>query len=101
MATQSPQIKVVTTSTDHNGKLFVQAEVQSRSNPNEYHITKIKIDAETKELSYSYCTCKGFEFRKRCYHVDLLKEFVLNNYKDELEKAKEEKRRLAREALEW
>jgi len=62
---------------------------------------KIKIDAETKELSYSYCNCKGFEYRKRCYHIDLLKEFVLNNYKEELEKAKEEKKRLAREALEW
>jgi len=101
MATQNPQIKVVSVSADHDGKVFVQAEVQSRSNPKEFHITKIEVDAETEELVYSYCSCKGFEYRKRCYHVDLLKEFVLNNYKDELEKAKEEKKRLAREALEW
>jgi exosome complex RNA-binding protein Rrp4 len=101
MIARNPQIKVETISADHNGYVFVQAEVQSRSNPNEYHITKIKIDAETKGLSYSYCNCKGFEFRKRCYHVELLKDFVLNNYKEELEKAKEEKKRLAREALEW
>jgi hypothetical protein len=101
MVTQNPQIKVEMISTDHDGKIFVQAEVQSRSNPNEYHVTKVEIDAETNELSYSYCNCKGFEYRKKCYHVDLLKEFVLNNYKDELEKAKEEKKRLAREALEW
>jgi hypothetical protein len=101
MATQNPQIKVETISADRDGKVFVQAQVQSRSSPNEYHITKIEIDAETKELSYSYCTCKGFGFRKRCYHIDLLKDFVINNYKDEIEKAKEEKKRLAREALEW
>jgi len=98
---QKPTIKIMTISSEDDGNVFVQAEIQSRTNPNEFHITKVKIDGENGETSYAYCNCKGFEYRKRCHHVEALKEFMINNYKDKLAEAIEKKKRLAREALEW
>lgn len=42
-------------------------KVQSNTNPDEFYY----VDAKT-----NFCTCKGFNIRHKCGHLDQIKEYI-------------------------
>lgn len=67
-----PDIKVGDVTVRVQGRR--QALVMSRSHPGEWHTV------EQEETGKWVCTCKGWEVRKRCYHVDHVREWALGRY---------------------
>jgi len=59
-------------------------KVQSKSNPDQTHT--VTQDPMTGELS---CTCKGFEYRNKCAHIDKVQK-LLDKKGDKYEQKQED-----------
>jgi hypothetical protein len=71
-----PDIKVGAVTVRVQGRRH--ALVESRSHPGEWHTVGQEEDGTW------VCTCKGWEIRKRCYHVDHVREWALGRISAEV-----------------
>ena len=64
--------------------VIVSADISSRSRPGVVHYTRIVIDPKTNEIVKASCDCEGFTFRKKCWHLYLLKALVNSELKEKV-----------------
>ncbi|MCI4408456.1 MAG: hypothetical protein JHC26_05145 [Thermofilum sp.] len=86
--------KINITHTSHF--IIVSADIRSRSRPWLTHYTRVIIDPISNEIIKYSCDCEGFTFRKKCWHLQLLKEMISSDLK---EKVLEEEIKWYREKL--
>ena len=86
---------------DSSMGIIISADIKSRSRAGIIHYTRIIVDPMNNKIIKASCDCEGFTFRKSCWHVQLLEYLVETEYKNEIEKAREYRKRLAEEALNW
>jgi hypothetical protein len=86
---------------DSSMGVIISADINSKSRPGISHYSRIIIDPMNDKIIKSSCDCEAFSFRKSCWHLELLEYLAKTEYKNEIEKAKEYRKRLAEEALNW
>jgi hypothetical protein len=99
MATTQGQkpIKVVWTDVSED---FFYLSAYVTDNGKKYY-AEVYIDPEKDKLKYSRCECETFKNKRYCPHVDLLKKLAYTEYKAELEKVIQLRKKLMEEALNW
>jgi hypothetical protein len=71
--------------------VIVSADFQSKSRPGITHYARIIIDPIDFTVTKASCDCEGFTFKRKCWHIQTLKEITFTELKEEVEKmAKEE-----------
>jgi hypothetical protein len=86
---------------DSSMGIIISGDIKSKSRPGISHYSRIIIDPMSNKIIKSSCDCEAFTFRKSCWHLELLEYLARTEYKNEIEKAREYRKRLAEEALNW
>jgi len=79
----NPNLKRVNITHNSSG-IIVSADIPSRSRPSLSHYTRLVIDPETNEIIKYSCDCEGFTFRKKCWHLYLLKGLINSELKEKV-----------------
>jgi hypothetical protein len=86
--TQTPFIKQIYVTYNGQG-IIVSADIQSKSRPNITHYTRVIINPISMRIYKASCDCEGFTHRRKCWHIEALKQEI-SNIREEIEKVKEE-----------
>ncbi len=81
----SPKKCIKNVNVTHNSSgVIVSADVLSRSRAGLLHYTRIVIIPKTNEIVKASCDCEGFTFRKKCWHLYLLKALINSELKEKV-----------------
>jgi len=86
---------------DSSMGMIISADIKSKSRLGMIHYSRIIIDPMNNKILRASCSCEGFTFRKSCWHVELLEYLANTEFKNKIEEAKEYRKRIGEEALNW
>ncbi|WWQ61874.1 hypothetical protein V6M85_14080 (plasmid) [Sulfolobus tengchongensis] len=72
--------------------VVVAVDIESRSRKGLLHYTRVILDPRSKRITNYSCDCEGFTFRRKCWHVEYVKETI--NRKEINERIEEEAKKL-------
>jgi len=79
--------------------IVVSADVQSKTRRGLTHYTRIVLDPLNLEVVKATCDCEGFTFRGKCWHIETLKQLIMSELKEEVEKVKDQMLKFEEETM--
>jgi hypothetical protein len=75
----------------NNEGVIVSADVPSRSRKNIIHYTRIILDPLDLKIIKETCSCEGYTFRKKCWHLKMLEQLISSDeeIKEKIESTRE------------
>ena len=56
--------------------IVVSADIESRSRLGMMHYTRVVLDPLTLKVVKETCSCEGYTFNGRCWHIELLEKLI-------------------------
>jgi len=101
MVTKNP-IKRISVHFNLGEGVVISADIESRSREGLMHYTRIILDPSTLEVIRATCSCEGYTFRMKCWHIESIREMTKEELKEEIDKVRNEMLKFEEQTLaEW
>lgn len=103
MKTQTPKnyIKKINVFYTLGEGVIISADIESKSRRNLLHYTRIVLDPLSLNIAKYSCDCEGFTFKRKCWHIETLRELVNTELKEQIEKVRDEMLEMEKDIASW